>query len=160
MNKKDLVRIFKELGAKDPEVWAVSQVEEGIPQLARYLFLKGCWDNIVKDGDINWIDTQLQNTPSDSKEPFSGVAHALRRLLKSGAKPEDLSELVRGSQAELLHSICYQLDDPDSVEGNEYVNWGLVQLNEDGQPTDFISGLHESVLETDPSGREMCPKES
>ena len=158
MNKKDLVNIFRELGAANPEGWAESQVAEGTPQLARFLFLKGCWDNIVKDGDIGWIDRQIQSTPDDSKAPFSGVAHALRRLLESGAKPEDITELVRGMQAEFLFSICHQLDDPDSVEGNQYVNWGLCQLDENDRLIDFIDGLHESVLGTDPTGREMCPE--
>jgi len=160
MNKKELSRIFKELGATDPEGWAESQVKEGIPQLARYLFLKGCWDNIVKDGDTTWIHAQIENTPEESDAPFSGIAHALRCLLKAGANPQDISDLVRCTQAELLFSICYQLDDSDSVEGNEHVDWALAQVDDEGRPVNFISGLHESVLETDPTGREMCPKNS
>lgn len=160
MNKSELTDIFSKLGADDPEEWAESQIEEGIPQLARYIFLKGCWDNIIKDGDTSWINNQIDNTPVDSREPFSGIAHALRRLLDSGADPKDLIDLVRGAQAELLFSFCNQLDDPDSVEDNQYVNWGLVQLDDDDQPTNFISGLHESVLETDPTGREMTPRNS
>jgi hypothetical protein len=43
MNQKDLAATFRKLGARDPEGWADSQVEEGIPQLARYLFLRQAW---------------------------------------------------------------------------------------------------------------------
>ena len=32
----ELTRIFQKLGAPDPEGWARSQIQEGIPQLARY----------------------------------------------------------------------------------------------------------------------------
>jgi hypothetical protein len=37
---KRLTEIFKEGGAIDPESWASSEIEEGIPQLARFNFLK------------------------------------------------------------------------------------------------------------------------
>ena len=35
----------------DPESWASSQVEEGIPQLARYLFLRQAWGCVVREDD-------------------------------------------------------------------------------------------------------------
>ena len=108
MNKKELTQIFTDLGADDPESWATSEVEEGIPQLARFLFLKGCWDNIITDGDNTWIDRIISDTPEESNEPYSGTAHALRRLIASGANRDDISEVVRGIQAELLFKFCYQ----------------------------------------------------
>lgn len=37
---KSLTEIFRQAGAKDPESWASSQIEEGINQLARFSFLK------------------------------------------------------------------------------------------------------------------------
>lgn len=161
MNKDELIKIFSDLGANQPEIWAESEVEEGIPQLARYLFLKGCWDNIVPDDDANWIDNIIDNTPEDSHEPFAGTAHALRRLLAIGANRADISAVVRGMQAEFLHSLCYQLDDPGAVAGNQYVRWALMELDDQaGLPKREINGLHESVLETDPTGREMRPRNS
>jgi len=63
-------------------------------------------------------------------------------------------------QAQLLFHICYLLDDP-SIDERELadVGWALVETNADLEPTDrVIGGLHESVLETDPSGREMRPR--
>ena len=39
----DLAHLFKIAGASDPEAWARSEVEEGIPQLARFLFLRQAW---------------------------------------------------------------------------------------------------------------------
>ena len=35
-----LTALFQKFGAPDPESWAASQVEEGIPQLQRFLFLR------------------------------------------------------------------------------------------------------------------------
>ena len=36
----ELTRLFARLGAPDPQGWASSQPNEGILQLARYLFLR------------------------------------------------------------------------------------------------------------------------
>ena len=159
VDRSQLVSIFRELGARDPEEWADSEINEDIPQLARFLFLKGCWDVIVPDTDTSWIDNVLQNFPETSGQPFAGGAHAIRRMLAQGCTKADIAELVRCFQAELLLGICYLMADAGSVEGNEeHANWALVELDEDGCPKRPISGLHESVLETDPSGREMRPK--
>jgi len=43
MNQKELAALFQKLGARDPDHWARSQVEEGVPQLARFLFLRQAW---------------------------------------------------------------------------------------------------------------------
>ncbi len=40
MNEMELTELFARLGARDPEKWARSQIKEGIPQLARFLFLR------------------------------------------------------------------------------------------------------------------------
>ena len=63
-------------------------------------------------------------------------------------------------QGRLLFDLCYQLDDSDVVEYPSAdlpkVNWALVELNEEGNAVvRSIDGLHESVLELDPSGHEM-----
>ena len=46
MDQKELTEIFRKLGAEDPEDWARSQIREGIPQLARFLFLREAWRSI------------------------------------------------------------------------------------------------------------------
>lgn len=43
-------------------------------------------------------------------------------------------------------------------EAVKQVRWALMRIDDDDQPIDRIGSLHESVLETDPSGREMRPK--
>ena len=160
MNKEELTDIFKKLGAPNPEGWANSEINEGIPQLARFLFLKGCWDMIVPDGDASWIDNRIAHTSPTSNEPYAGSAHALRRLLSCGASRDDINEVVRCAQAELLFEIGYQMDDSSSVNGNDdFAHWALMLLDEDDNPIKPIGGLHSSVLYTDPTGREMRPRQ-
>jgi hypothetical protein len=36
--------------------------------------------------------------------------------------------------------------------------WALVRLDAKGKPIESIPGLHESVLELDPTGRSMRPR--
>jgi hypothetical protein len=155
MNVAELTSIFERLGAPDPAAWARSQVDEGIPQLARFLFLRQAWGLVVDEQDTGWVDRQ-RTVPESG--PGGAVGPALARLLDSGASRSDLTTLVRTMQWEVLFGLCYLLDDPGQLEPEVAdMAWGLFQLNKDGEPASAINGLHESVLETDPTGREMRP---
>jgi len=75
-----------------------------------------------------------------------------------GAQKEDITTVVRVKQWELLARLCYLLDDPGDVEPEaQDVAWQLFQIDDEGRPTTAITGLHESVLEMDSTGREMKP---
>jgi hypothetical protein len=160
-----LLSVFRRLGARDAEDWATSEVEEGIPQLLRFLFLRGMWKGVVSEGDTEWIDAYVAMSKRDPDAPLSGVGAALQRLLAGGADPSDLCDLVRGMQYETLFSVAYLLDDPspawDDIQADvpelEDVAWGLWEEDGDERPVRRIDGLHESALDTDPTGREMRP---
>ena len=159
MDQKDLAATFKKLGARDPEGWARSQVDEGIPQLARYLFLRQAWRSIVREGDSGWIEASIERAHTHPDEPYAGVGHALKKLRARGATDEEIIDVVRGMQAELLFSLCHLFDDPGDIEPEvEDIAWVLAQVDDDGNVLGTIGGLHESVLETDPTGREMRPR--
>jgi hypothetical protein len=160
--KKDslqqLTKVFRKLGAKDPEGWARSQIEEGIPQLARYVFLRQAWTYVADEKDDSWIDELL-------KLPVSQLARpALKRMLKKGVDRKDIVDLVREMQYNLLFDILYQLDGAYGCgvdfldETMPFMSWHLFQTNEEGEPTVPIGGLYESVLRMDPTGREMGPR--
>jgi hypothetical protein len=155
-----LTRLFEVAGAKDPQGWAKSEIDEGIPQLARFLFLRQAWRLVVADADVSWIDREIQYSKEKPGLPGAGLGHSLSRLVAAGASREDLSELARNVQFQLLHGLCYQLEDP-SIEEPELnqVAWGLFEIDAEGKAGRPINGLHESVLETDPTGREMRPKD-
>lgn len=158
VNKEELTNIFKEIGADDPESWAASEIDEGIPQLARFMFLKGAWNGVVPDNE-EWIDNVMGQYDEEDDSPYSGMGHSIKKMLDFGVPRQAITELSRCIAAEMIFHIGYMLDDPESIPGNEHVNWALVQLDEEGNAKNKISGLHESVLETDPTGREMCPRE-
>lgn len=158
MNESDLADLFARLGAPDPAGWARAQAAEGVPQLARFLFLRQAWRQVVPAGDTAWITAERAHAAAAPEAPFAGTGLALDRLLAQGAQEADLTELVRGMQAQLLHSFCYLLSDPGELEPEVAdMTWALVQLDDEGQVLGEIGALHESVLETDPTGREMRP---
>jgi hypothetical protein len=161
MNQRTLAALFRKLGAGDPDRWARSQLEEDIPQLARFLFLRQAWRAIVSEGDSTWIADAITRAESEPDKPYSGVGHALRNLRSRGATDEELTDLVRGMQADLLFQFCFLLEDPGDVEPEVAdIAWSLVQVDDDGNVLSTVNGLHESVLETDPTGREMRPRKS
>jgi hypothetical protein len=153
---------FRALGAYDPEGWARSQVEESIPQYARFVFLRQAWQSVVVDGDTSWIDSHMAQAERRSRDPGAGIGPALQRMLAAGVSREDITEVVRVMQWNVVAGVAYQLADPGVVdyprEGMPAVNWMLFEVDENGAPLRAIDALHESVLDTDPSGREMRPK--
>jgi hypothetical protein len=154
-----LTEVFRILGAPEPESWARSEVDEGIPQLARFLFLRQAWRSIVPEDDHQWIDREIAASERRPTEPGAGAGLALKRLIDAGANRGDLTELVRVMQWQLLFQLCYLLEDPGDVEPEaSHVAWALFEVDKNGQPTRQVGGIHESVLETEPSGREMRPK--
>lgn len=58
MNKKeefeDLVNRLRNAGAKNPFSWANSEIQEGIPQFARFLVLKSLFDIAGSPEDTNF----------------------------------------------------------------------------------------------------------
>tara|TARA_R110002110_G_scaffold184112_2_gene390802 strand:- start:509 stop:1003 length:495 start_codon:yes stop_codon:yes gene_type:complete len=152
----ELAGIFKELGARHPESWAQSEIHEGIPQLLRYVFLREAWRRVVPDDD-SWMERAIA---SDERWPDGGLAYGLRRCIEAGVDRATLNDMIRNVQAEMIFSIGYLMDGgPQSDEGPlAHMYWNLFETDEDGNPLRVIGGLHESVAETDPTGREMRPK--
>jgi hypothetical protein len=160
ISKCEFLLFCRQMGFPSPDAIVRSEVEEDIPQLARHTFLKGAWAGIVPDDDLSWIGEQEGSSKPGSKQPYAGVADAIRKLKAQGTDMRALAEIVRGMQAQLLFHIAYQLSDPDSVAGNDgSIGWALVEASEDGEFGREISGLHESVLGTDPTGRDMRPRD-
>jgi hypothetical protein len=155
-----LTELFRALGARSPEEWAQSQVAGGIPQLLRFLFLKSAWENIPAEGDTMWIERAIKSATANPDQPYSGLGQALARCRTSGVSDQDLNEMARCLQVQMLFSISYLIDGPAYFPKSlEDVSWGLFQVAEDGRPIgNQIAGLHESVLEFDPTGREMRPR--
>jgi hypothetical protein len=153
MNEQELTDLFVRLGARNPAQWAHSEITERIPQLARFLFLRQAWTHVVPETNRNWI-RDLASV--DGNGPEGNVGAALGRLTAQGVDENDLTTVVRAMQRKLLFALCYLLDDPGTLEPEvRDIAWRLFQVDENERPIAVIASIHESVLETEPNGREM-----
>jgi hypothetical protein len=159
LNEQELTELFRKLGANRPASWAHSQITEGIPQLPRYLFLRQAWRRVVGPDDHSWIS---EMRPKDPNEPGGEFGPAIDRLLAAGARVDDLTTIVRIMQWGLLADLCVLLDDPGGDVESEVSDiwWQLFLIDENDNPVVPIDGLIESVLDTDPTGREMRPRQT
>jgi hypothetical protein len=156
---ESLAALFKRLGARNAEAWARSQVDEGINQLGRFLFLRAAWRTVINDGDVSWIQDCVARSKRDPNAPGAAAGAALERLLATGASRDDLATVARVMQWQTLFGLCHLLSDPGVLEEEvkDYA-WYLMGADmESDEQLGSIDGLHESVLETDPTGREMRP---
>jgi hypothetical protein len=156
----ELTKLFEKFGATDAEGLATSQLQEGIPQLQRFLFLRQAWRRIIDDADVSWVDRDIADTDAYPNAPYAGVGGALKRAVNKGVSRRDLTDIARGVQARLLFELCYLLDDPSFPEAELCdFTWGLFEADANDSPVaPRIGALHESVLTTDPTGRGMRPR--
>lgn len=129
--------------------------------MLRFLFLKNAWNAVLAEGSNTWIEEEIRGSAARPSAPYAGLGQALARCKALGVADDDLTDIARSLQAQMLFSIGYLLGAGPSEEHTtlQDISWGLFQIDEDGLPTGRqIGGLHESVLEFDPTGREMRPR--
>lgn len=159
---RELAERFRALGAFDPKGWGRSQVQQGIPQYARFVFLRQTWQDVVREGEGSWIDAEIAQSDKRPSDVGASLGPILKRMLAAGVGREDIAELARVMQWQTLVGIASQIDDSGGVpypsEKLPAAHWALCETTEDGEVLHVIDSLHESVFDVEPSGREMRPK--
>jgi hypothetical protein len=170
-----LAEQFRGLGAGDPEGWAASEVEEDIPQLARFLFLRRLWRGAWQwklppeewfaevDPDELPVDEEDDDEPTlvsaedagsdeDGDPPFLAAQQAVQRILAAGVDPEDLKEVARAIFLHTAFDAVATVDDGHDPEAGEGMpGWLLTEVGGDLVLTGrVIPGLHEDLLTTEP----------
>ncbi|MEY9933221.1 hypothetical protein ABH926_007874 [Catenulispora sp. GP43] len=135
---------------------------------ARQSFLTTVWSMVVdedsySDGRPSWIDLRGDQ---QGGVPAGTGADALQRILACGADPDDLTDVVREMQHNLLYGVCQLIDDPGLLgigldeEWSEPTDprWELVAVRTVGPAGQApIRDLHSSLDAVDPSGRDGAP---
>lgn len=147
-SEAELTELFRQLGVDSPELWARSQIREGIPQLPRALFLKQAWERIQANSTAESVDEQIASCKRRPESPLAGLGRVLERCLAAGASREDLAQIMRAAGALTLFNVSYLIDGPASTpQALSDLDWGLFITDEHGKPSGpRISGLHESVF--------------
>jgi hypothetical protein len=136
-----LTQRMTDLGASEPESWAQSELLEGIAQQARYLVLRKIWRETLSP----WRDPQTLRRNA-----------TLARLVHEGAGEDLLVEAVRGIVYDAVVTVIGIIDGGfDSEAPDDAPGWSLTETGLDGNLTGRdVGGLHESLLQADPLGRE------
>jgi len=125
------------------------------------LFLRGLWKSIPDEDDASWVQRVAQ-LPVTS-EPLGDFGEIVREMLQKGVSAAAIARFAKLVGYETAFGICYHLDDPHaSYEGfgdkPQEVAWGVFSLDPaTDEPASPLEGLHERLLSSDPTGREMCP---
>src|SRR5262245_28308759 len=161
---EQLTQVFRRLGASDAPSWARSQLEEGIPQLAYFVFLKNAWQEILDEQNANqWFDGVLAVGAERPKWFYGQLARALQPVLARGVPRAELAAIIQLVQYDMLNALCFLLDEggystPINVRQEEDnlspVSWALHQVDENGQVIARLGGLHEYSDGEPPNGRE------
>lgn len=177
---EELAEKFRAAGAEEPEGWAVAEVAEDIPQLARFLFLRSVWRSAEqwKQPPTEWF-AEVEPEPADEDDaveedddtptlvrasssgvvadedadpPFLAAEQAVRRILAAGADPEDLKEVARAIFLHTAFDVVHTVDEGHDPEAGEGMpGWLLTEVGADLVLTGrVIPGLHEDLLTTEP----------
>ncbi|MFE6986024.1 hypothetical protein [Streptomyces griseus] len=147
-----LTALFDALGADaDARDWAESETEEGLPQLARYRFLRTVWQD---------VDAWAAEAPRwvAAYRTDGAAADAVDRALAAGLTPEELGALAREIARETAFGVLNALADPADgslpAEVEEQLpGWRLAELDPTGTPTGrHLDALHEDFTELEPKG--------
>lgn len=90
--------------------------------------------------------------------PFGEVPGIVRRLIADGVDRRDLQRLARWVAYVTVFEIINRVDegyDPNLAE--DLPGWRLMEVVGEEVTGRDVGGLHESLLQTDPSGREGRP---
>jgi hypothetical protein len=154
---KKLTEIFRKYGADDPELWAESQLSEGIPQLAIFSFAKALWEGVVNENNLDWVDKEIKFAEENPKATGAQIGPIMKEMLDKGVSRESIIELIRVMQYFCIYRTCSIIDGSSSPDV-PITDWTLYQTDKNGKPVAIIQGLHEVIMSLDPTGREMDPK--
>jgi hypothetical protein len=160
-----LAEQFRALGAEEPEAWALSEVEENLPQLAGFLLMRRIWASAEqwKAPPSAWFgepppdvedeeDGDAEAAAEEVEPAFWAAQQAVQRILAAGADPEDLKEIARAVFLHTAFDAVHTVDegyDPDAGDG--LPGWLLIELDAEFTTTGrAIVGLHEDLLTTEP----------
>jgi hypothetical protein len=124
---EELTKLFRAMGAENPEIWARSQTERGSPELHRFVFLRIVWKFLL-------------TFPPESREVLTEFARGLCSVLEGPPAwawvPPELGELNWGP------FTCTD----DRTRPGSWLGGGLDQTFDDAKPDGHVWGTLTSVV--------------
>jgi hypothetical protein len=164
--------VFEGLGHDEESAAYYAKSDDANRMVVRSAFLHMLWSLVIDEdshvaGEPRWIEEWLRGARRDG-EPPTGVAAAVQRVMDKGVDSEDLTDIVRAQQYEIIYNVCQLLDGEwlghlrEQLPDLPPFSWRLYEVAEDENyevtPVRPIDGLHEQLGEVDPADREGEPR--
>ncbi len=158
---KHRIARLQALGALDAESWIQSEIQQNIPQTARFLFLRTLWQNIDTwtQDSVGCVERTIAYTDAHPDTSFADAGRAMKRMLALGVSASDIAKVARSAAFDATFGVLTTLDGETGGEDLDDIPcWALLEVTPEGELTQReVGGLHESFLSLDPSGREGRP---
>jgi hypothetical protein len=154
---EEMISCMTAWGAPDAEEWVRSEIEEDIPQMARFLVLRTLWREIDswRDSSSKWQSHIVSMAEENPSGFFADAGHAIKRMQEAGVAVEDIGSVARFVAFESIFSVLDRIDEGSDPEIDDGPGWVLAEVDTNGDGTGrIVGGLHEDILMLDPSGRE------
>ena len=154
---EQMISLMTAWGAPNAEEWVESEIEEDMPQMARFLMLRGLWSEIDawRDKSGEWVSRMTSTAEEDPNGYFADAGLALKRMKEAGVNSDDLGRVARCVAYESIFSVLNRIDEGGDPEAEDAPGWALAEVDANGEGTGrVVGGLHEDLLSLDPSGRE------
>ena len=127
------------------------------------IFARGVWKLIPDEDDYSWVQKASEMPGSD--ESMGDYGPIVKQMLDNGIGPEIIARFAKITAYYAAGGVCYLTEDPhasymDFPDEEQKLSRLLALIDDNGNTTDYISGIHALLLGMDPSGREMRPKKS
>lgn len=139
----ELTRRFEAKGAANPAFLAAREVDHNAPVLARFLFMRSLWDEVV-----------LPSRYGPQAGEFDGP---VSRMFARGVSQEDLGRFAARVAFDAVSGVLQRLDDGYADFEDPYPGWQLTETAPpDGEPTGrSIDSLLEGFMIVEPSAEDL-----
>lgn len=116
-------------------------------QLFAEVACRHLWQMVVDEDQPQprWLDHPAYQSP------------ALERVLDSGVDTQDLTDLIRDIQVQMIVNFAQFLDYPQEDAGDLPAEFELLVGNIEG-PNQAVSGIHKALVQADPTSRFGAPR--
>ncbi|MCA9676534.1 MAG: hypothetical protein H6708_28810 [Kofleriaceae bacterium] len=158
---------FEALGYSESTAGYYAGTADPHVALVRGAFLHMLWSLVIDedhhvDREPAWIESWMRSARKRGEVP-TGLAATLQRVLDKGVDPEDLTDIVRAQQWEIIYNVCQLLDGEwlddlrNKLPDLPGFSWRLyeVAVGDDyvASPVRALEDLHAELGDLDPTGR-------
>ena len=139
----ELTQRFEAKGSPNPAFSAEREVDHNAPILARFLFMRSLWDEIV-------LPSRYGPQAGEYEGPVS-------RMFARGVSQQDLGRFAARVAFDAVSGVLQRLDDGYADFDDPYPGWQLMETAApEGEPTGRpIEGLIEGFLIVEPSAEDL-----